>query len=168
MSTLFKILSTFVLIAFASLGIACKNQQSSIASTTSHQSNTNTETPTSPMAYPVEPGTCMMQAYVLNIYLTNKDENQEPCKSYPCVADVVITQWRSCGYGVENKPHEGDTIKVKFIYSLVPSDEFNKVYPARVYLPGLTVNTAFEARVHIKNDLQAPIRYEVGNYEILR
>jgi len=119
-------------------------------------------------AYPTEPGTCVIQAYILKIYPIDNTASDEPCKSFPCNAQIVITKTSACGYNVYRKPVIGDTLDVNFIHSLVSSDAFKKVYPAKVILSGLKQDQMFEAQIKIKLLPMEKVSYEIGNYEGLR
>jgi hypothetical protein len=118
--------------------------------------------------YPTEPGTCIVQGYILSIFTIDKSNMDEPCKSFPCKANVIITKSGACGFGVHQKPVAGDTLLVNFTHSLVPSQEFNKVYPAKVSLPGLKQDQLFEAQIRIKLMPMDKLTYEIGNYELVR
>lgn len=118
-----------------------------------------------PTAYPTEPGTCIIQAYIIEILPIDKSIIDEPCHSFPCKARIVISKSNSCGFGVQRKPVVGDTLEVKFIHSLASSDEFKKVYPAKVVLPGLKQDQLFEAQIKIKMLPMEILVYEIGNYQ---
>jgi hypothetical protein len=119
-------------------------------------------------AYPTEPGTCKIQGYLIKIFPLDQTITDEPCKSFACKAQVVITKTRGCGFGVQHKPIDGDTLEVNFIHSLASSEEFKTVYPAKVNLPGLKLEQLFEAQIKIKPLPMEKIAYEIGNYELVR
>lgn len=159
----------FLIFAAFCLVLACKTKSSS--QTTQATSITGaTEKPVQPSqtAYPTEPGTCVIQGYIINILPIDKTAGDEPCKSFACKANVIITKSHSCGYGVHKKPVEGDTLQINFIHSLAPGNEVKKVYPAKVNLPGLKVDQAFEAQLKIKLLPMDKLSYEIGFYEVLR
>lgn len=124
--------------------------------------------PLTQAAYPTEPGTCIIQGFIVKIYPVDQSSSDEPCKSFPCKADVVITKTRSCGFGVNSKPVEGDTILVNFVHSIASSEAFKNVYKAQVYLPGLLQDQLFDAQIRIKMLPMDKFAYEIGNYEIVR
>jgi hypothetical protein len=95
-------------------------------------------------------------------------QTDEPCKSFPCKARVIITKSSACGFGVHQKPVQGDTLEVKFIHSLAPSEEFKGVYKAQVRLPGLKQDQLFEAQMRIKLMKMDKLSYEIGNYNLVR
>ena len=117
--------------------------------------------------YPTEPGTCIIQGYAINIYPPDASAD-EPCRSFSCRAKVVVTQCRSCGYGVPKKPVEGDTLDIKFIHTLASSEEFKKIYPAKVILPGLKKDELFEAQLKIKLAPGDKLLYDITTYELMR
>jgi hypothetical protein len=121
-----------------------------------------------PTAYPTEPGTCVIQGYIISILPIDPVNSNEPCKSFPCKANVVITKCHSCGFGVAKKPVEGDTLEVHFIHSLAPSETFKSIYPAKINLSGLKQDQPFEAMIKIKLLPSEKLYYEIGNYEVLR
>lgn len=133
------------------------------------EKNTNKiATKAQPTAYPTEPGTCVIQGYIINILPINPANLDEPCKSFHCKANVVIMNCHSCGFGVAKKPVEGDTIEVNFIHSIAPSETFKSVYPAKVVLSGLKQDQPFEAMIRIKLLPSEKFYYEIGNYEVMR
>ncbi|HRG57958.1 MAG TPA: hypothetical protein PK323_03320 [Bacteroidia bacterium] len=117
--------------------------------------------------YPTEPGTCMIQGVLIKLLPNDASLEDEPCKSFPCKGLVVITKCRACGFGISNKPIEGDTLEVKFLHSTVSSDEFKGVYPAKVVLPGLKLDQLFEAQIKIKLSPGEILKYEIANYELI-
>jgi hypothetical protein len=118
--------------------------------------------------YPTEPGTCIVQGYVSEILPVDTAAQSEICKSLPCMARVVITQCRSCGFGVPLKPAVGDTLNVNFIYSLLSSNEYRMLYPTKVILPGIKTEQLLEAQIKIKLLLGDQISYQIAEYELLR
>ena len=118
--------------------------------------------------YPTEPGTCNIQGFIYFIFPIDKLNSEEPCKSFPCKARVVITKIKSCGFGVSSKPNPGDTLEVNFIHSLASSRDFIKVYPAKVILPGLKQDQLFEALMKIKILPMEKFSYEISSYSLLR
>lgn len=118
--------------------------------------------------YPTEPGTCVIQGYLNYIFPVDTTSQEEPCKSFPCKATAIITKSRSCGFGVQKAPQAGDTIVLKFIHSIAKSEDFKKVYPAKIVLPGLKVEQLFEAQVKTKIIPGDLIVYEIDDYELLR
>ena len=119
-----------------------------------------------PAPYPTEPGTCVIQGYYTEIININETMD-EPCKSFPCMAKVVITKIGSCGFGIETVPSVGDTIPVHFIHTLASSAETAALHKTPINLPGLKADVPFEAQLKIKKRPQSQT-YEVGNYEIIR
>lgn len=124
--------------------------------------STNQQTP-----YPTEPGTCMIQGYVVQILSSEIQEVDEPCKSFPCKASVIITRSHSCGFGVPHKPLAGDTITVYFKHAMVGSKEFKKVYTTQLNLPKLNQEQLFEAQLKIKLLPMEKLAYEIGTYELV-
>jgi hypothetical protein len=147
--------------------ISCKT-----ATTTkekSLQNNTKSDvTNATQSVYPTEPGTCIVQGYIISVVAIDKSIMEEPCKSFACKANVIITKASACGFGVHQKPVAGDTLLVNFIHSLASSQEFNEVYPAKVSLPGLKQDQLFEAQIRIKLLPMDKLTYEIGNYELVR
>jgi hypothetical protein len=137
-------------------------QKNQINNTSQNTSSTN------PAPYPTEPGTCVIQGYVLIVLQNDTAQKDEPCKSFPCRAKVVITKSSACGFGVHQKPVQGDTLEVNFIHSLSPSEEFKGVYKAQVRLPGLKQDQLFEAQMRIKLMMMDKLAYEIGNYDLVR
>jgi hypothetical protein len=127
----------------------------------------NVTTQNTQSEYPTEPGTCKIQGYVIKILPIDKTISDEPCKSFACKAQVVITKTRGCGFGVQRKPIDGDTLEINFIHSMVASQEFKKVYPAKVNLPGLKPDQLFEAQIKIKLLPMDKLFYEIGTYELV-
>jgi len=158
----------FLILASLCMVFACKTKS---ASQTSNATSTsvNTAKPVEPSqtAYPTEPGTCVIQGYIIDILPIDKSSGDEPCKTFPCKANVIITKCHSCGYGVHKKPLEGDTLQINFIHSLAPANEVKKVYPAKVNLPGLKADQPFEAQLKIKLLPMDKLSYEIGFYEVL-
>jgi hypothetical protein len=133
----------------------------------SDATQSNTVSVNEQTTYPTEPGTCIIQGYLIHIFPVDRNETDEPCKSFPCKALMIVTKSRSCGFGVQNKPVNGDTLSVNFIHSLASSEEFKNVYPAKVILPGLPVDRLFEAQIKIKIAPGDKLRYEISDYELL-
>lgn len=121
-----------------------------------------------PGPYPTEPGTCVIQGYIISLLKNDSTQIDEPCKSFPCKAKVVVTKSGGCGFGVSQKPVEGDTLDVNFTHSIASSEEFKGVYKAQVRLQGLKVDQLFEAQIRIKLRPMDKLSYEIGNYDILR
>jgi hypothetical protein len=143
--------------------VACKTNQ--------HKNSSNTpvsgELKKQPTVYPTEPGTCIVQGYAVLIYPPDA-QSDEPCRSFSCKAKVVLTQCRSCGYGIAKKPAVGDTLEINFIHSLASSEEFKTIYPAKVILPGLKQDQMFEGQLRIKSAPGDLFLYEITSYELLR
>ncbi len=145
--------------------ISCKTTNTPKKKSTLNQSHSES---TQPAVYPTEPGTCVVQGYILSLIPVDKSILDEPCKSFPCKANVIITKAGACGFGVHQKPAAGDTLLVNFTHSLVSSEEFKKVYPAKVILPGLKQDQLFEAQIRIKLLPTDRLTYEIGNYDLVR
>jgi hypothetical protein len=141
---------------------SCKTQPKSAPIKAENKPTANKPTP-----YPIEPGTCIIQAFTTKIYPVNKNESNEPCKSFACKAQIVITKTMGCGFNVQKKPTVGDTIEVNFIHSLASSDDFKEVYSAKVNLPGLMLEQLFEAQIKIKLLPADKIYYEIANYDVI-
>ena len=151
--------------------VACKTKTPAQAVTTDKKQENKKENlvpKSQPTAYPTEPGTCVIQGYIINILPKDPNNINEPCKSYPCNAKVIITKCHSCGFGLAKKPVEGDTLEVHFTHSLASSEEFKSVYPAKVILTGLKQDQPFEAMIKVKLLPSEKLYYEIGNYEVLR
>ena len=147
--------------------ISCKTTKPNKEKSHDNKSK-NDLTISTPSVYPTEPGTCIVQGYIISIVTVDKLNMDEPCKSFPCKANVIITKSGACGFGVHQKPVAGDTLLVNFTHSLASSQEFNKVYPAKVILPGLKQDQLFEAQIRIKLLPMDKLAYEIGNYELVR
>jgi hypothetical protein len=81
------------------LSISCKVKAP--AKEKKQESNTTNNTAISnPAPYPTEPGTCVVQGYIISLLKNDSTQNEEPCKSFPCKAKVIITKSRGCGFGV--------------------------------------------------------------------
>lgn len=133
----------------------------------SSNSSVSSENKQQPTVYPTEPSTCIIQGYAVQIFPPNA-QSDEPCRTFSCKAKVVLTQCRSCGYGIAKKPVLGDTLMINFIHTLASSEEFKKIYPAKVILPGLKQDQMFEAQLRIKSVPGDLSRYEIASYELLR
>jgi hypothetical protein len=147
--------------------ISCKTKAPSNA-VISENTNQTSGLTSKPSTYPTEPGTCVIQGYILNIIPMDNAMLDEPCKSFPCLANVIITKSGACGFGVYQKPVVGDTLPIKFIHSIASSEVFKTVYPAKVILPGLKPDQLFEAQIRIKLMPMDKLAYEVGDYELVR
>jgi hypothetical protein len=149
------------------LSISCKVKAP--AKEKKQESNTTNNTAISnPAPYPTEPGTCVVQGYIISLLKNDSTQNEEPCKSFPCKAKVIITKSRGCGFGVYQKPVEGDTLDVNFTHSIASSEEFKGVYKAQVKLQGLKTDQLFEAQMRIKLRPMNKLSYEISNYDIVR
>lgn len=158
------ILSLLVLIILT--GLACKTKSQSQTKSTENKFNVQQYT-NQPSVYPTEPGTCLIQGYILSILPIDETNMDEPCKSFACKANVIITKSSSCGFGVSVKPSAGDTLLVNFLHSIASSEVFNKVYPAKVILPGIKQEQLFEAQIKIKLLPNDKLNYVIGNYELI-
>lgn len=160
----YYIITPLFLLYFFTL-FSCKTKPASTSSKNQQViENTNNNQVT---AYPTEPGTCMIQGVLIKLLPNDASLESEPCKSFPCKGLVVITKCRACGFGISQKPIEGDTLEVKFLHSTASSAEFKSVYPAKVVLPGLKLDQLFEAQIKIKLSPGEVLKYEIANYELL-
>jgi len=147
-------------------GFACKTK--SLSQTIPLDNKFNVQQSTNqPSVYPTEPGTCLIQGYILSILPIEETNIDEPCKSFACKANVIITKSSSCGFGVAVKPSAGDTLLVNFLHSIASSEVFKKVYPAKVILPGIKQDQLFEAQIKIKLLPNDKLNYVIGNYELI-
>lgn len=149
------------------LVFSCKTKTPNKVSTTNNIHPTQAPA-AAPTAYPTEPGTCVIQAYIIKIIPVDTTFVDEPCKSFQCKAHVIVTKSSACGFGVYKKPLAGDTLEVNFIHSLASSEASKKVYPARVNLPGLKEDQLFDAQIRIKLLPMEKLVYEIGNYDLVR
>jgi hypothetical protein len=145
---------------------SCKTSSPSkaIAADNKQQTLSNSSNQT---AYPTEPGTCVIQAYIISIIPINNVDLDEPCKSFPCKANIIITKCNACGFGVQRKPIVGDTLEVNFTHSIMPSQQIKDVYPTQVNLPGLKQDQLFDAQMRIKFLPSEKLAYEIGNYDLV-
>ena len=79
---------------------ACKNSREAAKNITTNHATT--KNPAGGTVYPTEPGTCIIQAYLI--------QQAEPIvDGQSCKANGIVTQVRNCGFGINQKPAAGDT-----------------------------------------------------------
>jgi len=127
---------------------------------------------TSHEARRIPPGKCRIVASVVEIH---KDElsaaASDPCSRVPCTATVRVDSVLGYGPGVTHPIAKGDTLRVRFAFTLAPSREN---YPRlQQELPGLSVHATFQADMDIQTggspaDGAPEVRYLVYAYSLVR
>ena len=71
-----------------------------------------------------EPGSCRIEGKILGILSPTANDSGSICAKYPCRAKVAVLKVFGCGAGVSLEVHEGDTVEMKFAYTLHSTEIF--------------------------------------------
>ena len=89
-----------------------------------------------------EPGSCRIEGRIVGILKPGANDSGSICAQYPCRAKVVVLNVFGCGAGVSMAVHEGDTVEMKFAYTLHSTEIFPDM---KVHFPGLKKGDKFKA-----------------------
>jgi hypothetical protein len=86
---------------------------------------------------------CQVTARLIRPIISLSDVPDSCCLKYPCYASIRIIEVSGCGSGVSVPINAGDTLQVRFAYTLHNTKD---VFPAmKVHYPGLKAGDEFTA-----------------------
>jgi hypothetical protein len=89
------------------------------------------------------PSSCHIEGRIVEVLKPGKAEKSGVCAKYACSARVRINEVSGCGPGVSTPLNAGDTITMRFTYSLHAT---KKLFPRmKVQYPGLKKGSVFTA-----------------------
>lgn len=99
-------------------------------------------------AVPVEevatPMSCLIEGQVVKILPAQDADSKSVCARYPCRALVKLINVSGCGAGVSMTPGPGDTMEMRFAYTLKNT---KRIFPEmKTQYPGLKKGQHFRAR----------------------
>lgn len=111
------------------------------------------------------PMTCNIAGRVIRVLHDKKADPGSICSKYPCYAMVLISRILACGSSAPVSLSAGDTVKIKFPYTLSPSA---KVFPvSKMMLPGLKKGDRFTANLTQKLKPGSDVEMIVYGYTII-
>ncbi len=110
----------------------------------------------------VTPGTCNIEAEIINIIPPAVTDTSSLCARYPCRANVKIRAVFGCGSAVSLPVNGDDIVEMKFAYSLADT----KAIPdMTVHFPGLKKGDIFIANIRQQMVMGAQEVFVVYDYE---
>jgi hypothetical protein len=113
----------------------------------------------------MSPMSCNIKGKVIGVLKDKTGDPASVCGKYPCYATVRITDVMGCGSSVPLLLNTGDTVRMKFAYTLSPTA---KVFPVtKTHLPGLKKGNSFMANVVQKLKRGSGVELVVYDYTVI-
>ncbi len=125
---------------------------------TTHESGTEKNHPAA-----ITPGTCNIKGQIITTLPPEDPDSSAICAKYACRARVKILEVYGCGSSVTLPVNSGDTMVMKFAYTL-HSTEIIPNMPA--HFPGLKNGDIFYAAVHQRMVMGTSGEFTVYDYEL--
>ncbi len=109
------------------------------------------------------PMSCRIAGVIVHIQQGHDADTGSVCHKYACRALVRITSVSECGPGVSAAPTEGDTVAIRFAYSLTKTAIALPMM--RPQYPGLKKGSAFVANAEQRLQMGGGSEYVVYGYE---
>jgi hypothetical protein len=109
------------------------------------------------------PGSCTVEGRILQVLKPANNDSGSVCFKYPCRAVVLINSVSACGSSVSYSLTSGDTVTIKFAYTLVNTE---KAFPLmKAHFPGLKKGESFMANVEHRMAVSTSGEFIVYDYE---
>jgi hypothetical protein len=110
------------------------------------------------------PMSCRIEGKILRILKTKDNDKKSPCYKYGCTARVKLISVEDCGGSVTAPLNEGDTVTMKFAYTLHSTA---KIFPSmKAQYPGLKKGNTFTANAEQRLQMGKEPEYTIYGYKV--